>query len=506
MDWGIDPERVAEVAEIIRNHKLPAAEAEKVVLAIVGGGDNVDQPLWDMAQIMFCLGHLARQPRMGPRDAATACLLDETGVFTAPLRRAAKSLDVGSFKIACGPEGVSVTSPEGERSFAWSRVKRAMALGDFLFNSPFTDPGAGSGVDALRLALDTLFLDNPSLTDLSKRAVQGPARYMRAWRRKYLPQQAVADLIRIRESYLSERSRTREGRSLDAEDVFELWRLALGRGETWSFGRYVEKLAALIREERTDVERRAFIQPAAIEGLLTGEPSEDPEAAIVAWLDREDEAPPPAFNDNLPEPRDAAEDMNDPAFEERTLSALNALPEVPKVLTKEERRQAAQIFALTPLCHEQPLTLLRAVQAAVWENRLVEATRRGSIDIRAGGFDYPSEVGAMKALDQRFGELILMALHLADTGAAGGTAHEGAKLLKKWRHDRSSFRVEDAKLAQSFAMMGHDLRVTAQAMRRVLQQLGRLAAAGDLVALSNADEARFGQIFATRYNRQADSR
>jgi hypothetical protein len=98
-----------------------------------------------------------------------------------------------------------------------------------------------------------------------------------------------------------------------------------------------------------------------------------------------------------------------------------------------------------------------------------------------------------------------MAMHLAAT-SGGAAAEEGGKILKKWRHDRSSFRMEDAKLAQSFAMMGHDLRVSAQAMRRVLQQLGRFAASGDLAALSASDEALFGEVFATRYNRQAESR
>ncbi len=510
MDWGIDPERVAEVAEIIRNRKLPAADAEKLILAIVGGGgENVDQPLWDLAQILFCLGHLAKQGRMGPRDAATACLLDETGMLTGPLKRAPRTIQEGPFRITGGPDGVSVASPEGERSFAWGRVRRTMALGDFLFNSPFTDPGAGSGVDALRLALDTLFLENSSLTDLSKRAVQGPARYMRAWRKKYLPLQAFAELIRVRESYLSELGRTREARALDTADVFAIWRLALARGETWSFARYAEKLAALLREERTDVERRAFLQPVAIDAMVAGEPSENPEDAIVAWLDREDgplEAVPAlAINDNAPTSADLEDDGDEPAFEERTLAALASLPETPKVLTKEERRQAAAIFALNPLCHEQPQTLLRAVQAAGWENRLVEASRRGVSDDRGGGFDYPAEVGGVRDLDQRFGELILMALHLS-APEVGGAAAEGAKVLKKWRHDRASFRIEDAKLAQTFAIMGHDLRVTAHALKRVLQQLQRLAASEDLTAMSGADEALFGEVFATRYTRQADSR
>jgi hypothetical protein len=503
MDWGIDPERVAEVAELIRNRKLPATDAEKVVLAIVGGGgENIDQPLWDMAQILFCLGHLAKQPRMGPRDAATACLLDESGMFLAPIRRAPKAIEITGFSIAGGPDGVAVRSSEGERSFVWSRVKRAMALADFLFNSPYTDPGAGSGVDALRVGLDTLFLENSSLNDLSKRAVQAPARYMRAWRKKFLPLQAFADLVRVRETYLAEKGRTREARDLDAVDIFDVWRLALARGETWSFARYVEKLAALMREERTDADRRAFLQPLAIDAMVSGEPSDDPEEAIIAWLDREDEAP-AAGNDNAPEPIDRAEDGDAPAFEERTLSALLALPDEPKVLTKEERRQAAAILALNPLCHEQPRTLLRSTQSAVWENRLVEASRRGTSDTRGGGFDYSGEVSGVKTLDQRFGELILMALHLSS--APGAVSEEGAKVLKKWRHDRSSFRTEDAKLAQSFAMMGHDLRIAAQAMRRVLQQLGRLAASEDLASLSAADEALFGQVFSERYSKRADS-
>ncbi len=58
-----------------------------------------------------------------------------------------------------------------------------------------------------------------------------------------------------------------------------------------AFARYAEKLAALIREERTDAERRAFLQPVAIDAMTAGEPSEDPEEAIIAWLDREEEAP-----------------------------------------------------------------------------------------------------------------------------------------------------------------------------------------------------------------------
>lgn len=493
MDWGIDPDRVAEIAEIVRNRRYAAADAEKLMLAIVGGaGEHADSPLWDMAQILLGLGALARQPRMGPRDAAIACLLDETGMMISPLKRG-KEAKHGAIAIRANAEGLTVDGGGEPRVYGWGRVKRAMGLADFLFNSPFVDPAAGGGVDALRQALDQLFAEEADLTTLSKRAVQAPARYMRAWRKRYLPLQAFADLIRHRESYLAE---TKRGRDLGHDEILDLWCFAIGRGETWSFTRYAEKLAALMREERTDVERRAFLMPVSVDGMVTGEPSEDPEAAIIAWLDREAE-PDAAEAPIVEAPEEEGESAEEERWTDRTMSALNALPDAPKMLTKEERRQAAAALALLPLAHEQPLTYLRAVAVAPWENRLVEATRRGRADGQASNLDYLIVSGELKALDQRLGELILIGLHLAGASDAGGA--EGGKVLKKWRHDRASFRIEDAELAQTFAIMGGDLRVVANALKRVLMQVSRMGASADLGQLAGADEARFAAVFAERY-------
>jgi hypothetical protein len=490
MDWGIDPERVSEIAEIVRNRKFSAPDAEKLMLAIVGGaGEHADSPLWDMAQILLALGVLARQPRMGPRDAAIACLLDESGLMIGPLKRG-KEARHGAVAIRSDAEGLKLDGGGEPRVYGWGRVKRAMGLADFLFNSPFVDPAAGGGVDALRQSLDGLFADEADLTTLSKRAVQSPARYMRAWRRKYLPLQAFADLIRHREAFLAERKR---GRDLAADDVFDLWCFALDRGETWSFTRYAEKLAALAREERTHVDRRAFLAPVSVEAMVVGEPSEDPEAAIIAWLDREDEVERPDAPE--PEAEPAVGEDGEETFTDRTVAALNALPDQPKLLTKEERRQAAAALALLPLAHEQPLTLMRAVGVAPWENRLVEATRRGRPDGQETGLDYPAVAECLRTLDQRFGELILIGLCLS--GGAGGT--EGAKILKKWRHDRASFRLEDAELAQTFASIGRDLRVVAGALKRILRQTGRLGDDAELGRLAGADAARFAAVFAERY-------
>ncbi len=249
-----------------------------------------------------------------------------------------------------------------------------------------------------------------------------------------------------------------------------------------------------MREERTDIERRAFLAPVSMDGMAVGEPSEDPEAAIIAWLDREEEpdVPDPPIVER-PEEGEADEER----FTDRTMSALNALPDAPKLLTKEERRQAAAALALLPVAHEQPHTLLRAVGVAPWENRLVEATRRGRMDGQPAELDYDGVAGGLTALDQRFGELILMGFTLA--GGTGAGAAEGAKILKKWRHDRASFRIEDAELAQTFTTIERDLRVVANALKRILQQTGRLAAHAQLGQLASADEARFAAVFAERY-------
>ncbi|MGL5113781.1 MAG: hypothetical protein ACRC7G_08420 [Beijerinckiaceae bacterium] len=492
-DWGIDPERVQDIAEIVRNRRLPVADAEHFALAIVGGaGQHADSALWEMGQVLLGVGFLLKDQRMAPRDAAIAALLDESGLFIGTLKRG-KSLTVEGFTIAAGPSGLSIDGGGEARQFAWSRVRRALAMADFLFNSPQADPAAGPGLDALRDALDHLFLGEGDLTQRSKRAVQAPARFMRGWRKRYLPLQAFAEMIRCREAYLAEQKRTRTGRDLAADDVLTLWHFALAQGETWSFARYVERLAALVRAERADGDRRAFMQPAALDATPGFEPSSNPEEAIIAWLDRT----PTALDPDEPEdePEDTEETEGLAPGGSRALAALARLPSEPKVLNGEERRVAAEALAILPLAHEQPPTWLRVGAVAPWENRLVEASRRGTAQVAAAALDYAGCIAALADLDRRLGELILIALYLDGTQAEG----EGAKLLKRWRHDRASFKVEDAKLAQSFARMERDLRATAGSVRRILRQAESHAAARDLPAMAATDHVFFAAAFAGRY-------
>lgn len=510
MDWGIDPARVAEIGTIASSRRFSARDTEKFVLAITGGGsENADLPLWDMLQVLFALGALTAGPRMSARDAAIACLLDETGILLRPLRQEQRvSTALAGAAIEASATEVVLSYGAGKtRSFSWSRIRRALGLADFLFAAEADERSEG-GLAALRNALDAIFALPVFDEDGLKRAVQEPARFMRAWRRRHLPLLAFADLIRQREAFLNASGRRERQREFDPDDLVSLWSFALLHGETWSFARFAERFSALMREERSSVGRRDFMAPASMDALMARQPSENPEEALIAWLDQQ------ALIGEL-EPEDLDEEADDEPEEEdedgevreRVYAALMRLPADPKFLNKEERESIGRAIALLPIAHEQPLTLARSRAVAPWENRLVEASRRvagsnrGQVDQSPEPFDYPGIAGALAALGKRFDELLLIGVALdALEGPAGASVRaEGQKVLRRWRHDRASFRIDDAKLALTFARHGGALRTVAGALQRIIRQQRRFGETVDLAAQAALDEARFTEVFSQRY-------
>ena len=511
MDWGIDPARVAEISTIASSRRFSARDTEKFVLAITGGGsENADLPLWDMLQVLFSLGALTAGPRMPARDAAIGCMLDESGILLRPLRQEGpvRTTFAGATIEASAAEIVLSYGGKGEaksRSFSWSRIRRALGLADFLFAAEVDERSEG-GLAALRTALDAVFALSAFDEDGLKRAVQEPARFMRAWRRRHLPLLAFADLIRQREAFLNASGRRERQREFDPDDLVSLWSFALLHGETWSFARFAERFSALIREERSSVGRRDFIAPASMETLMARQPSENPEEALIAWLDHqallgelEDEEP---DEDEEPEEED-----EDGVVRERVYAALMRLPAEPKFLNKEERESIGRALAILPLAHEQPLTLARSRAVAPWENRLVEASRRvagsnrGQVDQSPEPFDYPGIAAGLAALGKRLDELLLIgnALEAIEGPESEAATAEGQKLLRRWRHDRASFRIDDAKLALIFARHGGALRTVAAALHRINRQQKRFGETTDLVAQAASDEARFTDVFSQRY-------
>jgi hypothetical protein len=514
MDWGIDPARVAEISTIASSRRFSARDTEKFVLAITGSGsENADLPLWDMLQVLFSLGALTANPRMPARDAAIGCMLDESGILLRPLRQdgpvrvtlAGATIESSAAEIVlsyCGGGGEAKT-----RSFSWSRIRRALGLADFLFAAEADERSEG-GLAALRTALDAVFALSAFDEDGMKRAVQEPARFMRAWRRRHLPLLAFADLIRQREAFLNASGRRERQREFDPDDLVSLWSFALLHGETWSFARFAERFSALIREERSSIGRRDFIAPASMETLMARQPSENPEEALIAWLDHqaligELELEEPEEGD---EPEEDEED-EDGIVRERVYAALMRLPAEPKFLNKEERESIGRALALLPLAHEQPLTLVRSRAVAPWENRLVEASRRiagsnrGQVDQSPEAFDYAGIGAALAALGKRLDELLLIAnaLEAIEGPQSDAAMAEGQKLLRRWRHDRASFRIDDAKLALTFARHGGALRTVAAALHRINRQQKRFGETADLVAQAASDEARFTDVFSQRY-------
>jgi hypothetical protein len=72
-------------------------------------------------------------------------------------------------------------------------------------------------------------------------------------------------------------------------------------------------------------------------------------------------------------------------------------------------------------------------------------------------------------------------------------------VLRRWRHDRASFRIDDAKLALTFARHGGALRTVAGALQRIIRQQRRFGETVDLAAQAALDEARFTEVFSQRY-------
>jgi hypothetical protein len=509
MDWGIDPARVAEISTIASSRRFSARDTEKFVLAITGSGsENADLPLWDMLQVLFALGALTASPRMQARDAAIACMLDESGILLRPLRQegTVRTELAGARIEASAAEIVLSYGADKTRSFSWSRIRRGLGLADFLFAAEADERSEG-GLAALRTALDAVFALKAFDEDGLKRAVQEPARFMRAWRRRHLPLLAFADLIRQREAFLNASGRRERQREFDPDDLISLWSFALLHGETWSFARFAERFSALIREERSSVGRRDFMAPASMDALMARQPSENPEEALIAWLDHqallgELEEDEPEEQEDEPEEED-----EDGVVRERVYAALMRLPAEPKFLNKEEREAIGRALALLPLAHEQPLTLARSRAVAPWENRLVEASRRiagsnrGQVDQSPEPFDYGAIAQALAGLGKRLDELLLIgtALEAIDGPESEAATAEGQKLLRRWRHDRASFRVEDAKLALIFARHGGALRTVAGALHRINRQQKRFVETTDLVAQAASDEARFTDVFSQRY-------
>jgi hypothetical protein len=511
MDWGIDPARVAEISTIASSRRFSARDTEKFVLAITGGGsENADLPLWDMLQVLFSLGALTAGPRMPARDAAIGCMLDETGILLRPLRQEGpvRASFAGATIEASAAEIVLSYGGKGDaktRSFSWSRIRRALGLADFLFAAEADERSEG-GLAALRTALDAVFALPAFDEDGLKRAVQEPARFMRAWRRRHLPLLAFADLIRQREAFLNASGRRERQREFDPDDLVSLWSFALLHGETWSFARFAERFSALIREERSSVGRRDFIAPASMETLMARQPSENPEEALIAWLDHQ--ALLGELDDEEPdEDEEPEEEDEDGVVRERVYAALMRLPAEPKFLNKEERESIGRALAILPLAHEQPLTLARSRAVAPWENRLVEASRRvagsnrGQVDQSPEPFDYPGIAAGLAALGKRLDELLLIgnALEAIEGPESEAATAEGQKLLRRWRHDRASFRIDDAKLALIFARHGGALRTVAAALHRINRQQKRFGETTDLVAQAASDEARFTDVFSQRY-------
>jgi hypothetical protein len=516
MQWGMDPARVAELKAIAEARRFSVRETERFVLAITGTA-QADMPLWDLLVILFALGHLAATPRMAPRDASIACMLDEGGHCFAPLRRAVhQPRSVLGATIAAGPASLDITFADAagdaqgsSRSYAWSRVRLCLALGEVISMAQLPDTLVGGtprdGMTVVAEALSQIFEAPRFGHALLKQAIKGPARFMRGWRQAYLPLQAYAELVRAREAWLALVGRGHATRTLDSDDVLALWRFTRQRGATWTYARFLEKLSSLLREERMQAARRGFMAAGSLDDLSDAalgstQPDLD-EAALLATLDGtgEAEAVEPAAG-----PAGQSGDGEPPLLaEEPALLALLALPAEPKLLTGEQRARLAATLCLLPLAAELPLTLLRANASRNWENRLVEASRRrGATGVRAAvdtappTFDYAGELVALSVQETQTTQLVDIAELLTQAMPSGPRHDAAAAHLQKLQRDRASLRLPLAELALILARHHGGLLLVRRAMNRIHRSAQAFGVRHDLQAQALADQHWFSLVLA----------
>ncbi len=224
MDWGIDPDRVSEIAEIVRNRRFSAADAEKLMLAIVGGPANMPTArsgtwrrcCWRSASgAPAPLAPARRSHRLPPRrerphgEPAQAGQGGEARRDDGPLRR--RGTDAGLARRAAGLRLGPRQTGAGPRRFPLQLAVRRSGRRQRRRRAA---PVPRSALPGGR---------RPECAEQARRAGPGPLHAGLAAAR-YLPLQAFAELIRHREAFIAEAKR---GRDFGPEEVFELWRFAI---------------------------------------------------------------------------------------------------------------------------------------------------------------------------------------------------------------------------------------------------------------------------------------
>ena len=460
---GVDETLIGDVANVAEGRGLTFGDRAWLSRAVTGAvRPNRDKPFWDLAHL------LAAVARATGADGVIDLALDPRLTRAEAVRNA-----LAGAGVVTDDHGPMLALDGRDWRMGWSGTARLLTLAEFVLTADGLAQFA-----AIRGFVGELGAapDREAVDQLSRRLV----RIATSYREAHMPIAPVEKRFRAILSFLGER---RGGGAFGDGDVLEFWRAEVESGERTQFRTVAEHFVTY---------SKAF---EAFGGLarLTGATSVE---EIEGWSDRLDGA----LADLVGEAEEA----------EPLAMRLKALPDGPKILTKAERDEVADIVALAPFHRDRPLTVLRSISFGRVQSGIANRLRRGT-----GGPDvaeraacgeaesYDAVVGRAHALDEHVDRMVRIAAALRLGASAKGDARLEAVVsqaeadLKRVR--RAGFDTDRETLAAGFATADDVLADARAALSDFLAATRALTGWSPLPEAFSEDREVFAAAFARAY-------
>ncbi len=470
----------SDLAALAEDRRLPEWRRKALADALAGvaqgegGRANRDLPFHHAAHFLLALA--LAFPSIGRRgDPAAEVLLDPACASASGL--AARLLPVEAAGLSISKDGVTIGAADPPWRAGWASLVQSGDLVAFLMmgDGCLHFPVITACLADLRAAVD-----KPRAVIEARRALSGAAQ---AYREAHLPA-VTSDAQRLRRliRHLAERQLATGQRHAAPgdEDVMSFFEAEVSIGERPLFRTTVEIVADFIAAGQL---RRAA------EGMSEAEEISE---AIAAGHDAREE------------------ERSDP-FEHRAtaLEWLDALPEQPKFLLKSERQTAAEIASLDPWWRHLPLSLVRLLAVASWQNRLVNELRQDEAAVSPfrPPLAYEDAAGEVAGLAAHFDRLVAVLFAALDPAAEGQADPAHAVRRKQAMVELKAFRRAgfDAPPETLLPLMREavgpitGLRVMSSDCRDRIARLTKTGQSAPWPEQQDKDAARFERCFRMLY-------
>lgn len=468
---------IDDVRQLVEERHLALPTGRFLTKAIAGEiRPNRDAPLWDLANVLYALGHAARGRGETPVDAIEAALFDRRRVTTTYLTSLFDGAPAG---VRLTGDRLEVTAGTKGWSASYAAIGRTLALGDFIATGD--ELSMLPGLRAILLALTAPKVDADQARTDARRDL---SRLLNEFRQRTMPLASCERRSRELETFL----RQRYGRDGDTvewmtdDDIIAFWQLLTAEDRRVQFRTAVARIRAYAEVIKEIAPRRQVSEAGSIDDRydLAG-PSLDEDAPdwATAWGDTLSELPPLA-------------------------ERLDRIPDVPNVLKGTEKQALMELLALAPWHQKKPLTVLRwlvfgYLQAIATQ---AERTRSKVASFAALAEANPDYAETVKSYQDAKAHLTLIAmiahqLRKSDKNAPRETIRE----LKQVR--RRGFDASIAELQPVFAAFDGDLADVLIAVNGFIEAAAKLDRTRGLGATYAKDVPLFLDQFEASYLQEA---